>query len=67
MWASGSIQPRSSYYGKTLSKKDTLVKIFKYRRLAWGRSLEQPLSWRRGVKPLNSIKVEMLFKIAVER
>ena len=23
-----SIQPRSSYYGRTLSKKDTLVKIF---------------------------------------
>jgi hypothetical protein len=27
--APGSIQPRSSYYGKTLSKKDTLVKIFR--------------------------------------
>jgi hypothetical protein len=25
--APGSIQPQSSYYGKTLSKKDTLVKI----------------------------------------
>ena len=24
-----SIQPRSSYYGRTLSKKDTLVKIFR--------------------------------------
>jgi hypothetical protein len=26
--APGSIQPRSSCYGRTLSKKDTLVKIF---------------------------------------
>jgi len=30
LWASGSIQPRSRYHAKTLSKKDTLVKIFKY-------------------------------------
>ena len=30
VWAPGSIQPRSSCYGRTLSKRDTLVKAVCY-------------------------------------